>query len=388
MPGWFKKIVILLVIGGAGYAGYKSFFAQGPAGGGPGGMPPGGAAPVSVAKVIGRDVNLWSEFSGRLVAVDRADVRPRVSGTIEAIHFKDGTLVNKGDLLFTLDSRPYIAEVDRAAGQLASAQAQAQAARKESERASRLFKEKALSSREYDQRQSDINVADANVKSAEAALEVAKLNLDYAAIKAPVSGRVGRAEITVGNLVEGGMGNGPVLTTIVSSMPIYADFEMDEPTFLHYVGVTAGDVTKIPVELGLATETGAPHAGHVQSFDNRMDVASGTIRVRAVFDNPDGILIPGMFARILLGSAAPMKAILITDRAIGTDQNKKFVLVVGDDNKVEYREIKPGPAVDGLRIVEEGLKEDEKIIVNGLQRARPGAPVTPELVEMNAKEKP
>ena len=387
MPRWLKTIIVILILAGLGYLAYQRFaphdeVSPDMAAGGP---PP--AMPVSVAKVVARDVQVWNDFSGRLTAVDHAEIRPRVSGVIEAMHFTEGAVVNKGDLLFTIDQKPYIAEVDRAQGALASAQAQAKLAHKDDVRAEGLLKEKAIAKRDYDQRRSDVTVADANVKSAQAALETAQLNLDYTQIKAPISGRVSRAEITVGNLVETGS-SAPVLTTIVSSNPIYADFEIDEVTFLHYVGATAGDVTKLPAELGLATETGTPHTGHIASFDNRLNAASGTIRVRAVFDNPDGLLVPGMFARMLLGTAAPAPALLITDRAVGTDQNKKFVLVVGDDNKVAYREVRLGPLADGLRIVEEGLKADEKIVVSGLQRARPGAEVVPEVVAMDAPPAP
>jgi multidrug efflux system membrane fusion protein len=337
--------------------------------------------------VVEKDIQLWSEFTGRLVAVEQAAIHPRVSGTIEEVRFTDGAMVNKGDTLFVLDKKPYQAEFDRAIGARDSAAAQAGTAAKEAARAEKLFKDKALSQKEYEQRENDLQVANANLASATAALETARINLDYTEIKAPISGRAGRAEITAGNLVEAGSG-APVLTTIVSATPIYAGFEMDEATFLHYIGAVAGDVTKIPVELGLAAETGATRAGHVQSFDNRLNPGSGTIRVRAVFDNPDGALVPGLFARVLIGGAAPRHAVLIADRAVGTDQNKKFVLVVGDDNKAEYREVRLGPAADGLRIVEEGLKGGERVILSGLQRARPGAPVTPQEMPMDAKDQP
>ena len=215
----------------------------------------------------------------------------------------------------------------------------------------------------------------------------ARLNLDYTQIRAPFSGKASRAEVTVGNLVEAG-GSAPVLTSVVSSDPLYADFEIDENSFLRYVAADAadGNVSRIPVMMGLATETDAPHQGHIESFDNRLNTASGTIRVRAVFGNPNGTLVPGLFARIRLGNAGESRVILITDRAVGTDQNKKFVYVVGADNKVEYREVKLGAEVDNLRVVEDGLKPGDKIIVNGLQRAHPGAPVTPQVVDMDGQE--
>ena len=219
---------------------------------------------------------------------------------------------------------------------------------------------------------------------ARADLTTARLNLDYTHITSPIDGKIGRAEITEGNLVESGSG-APVLTTVVSSDPVYADFEVDEESFLRYVaaGSAGSDASQVPVMLGLSDENGAPHTGRIESFDNQVNAMSGTIRVRAIFDNSDGTLIPGLFARIRLGSAKEESAILITDRAVGTDQNKKFVYVVGEGNKAEHREVKLGGMADGLRIVEEGLKPGEKIIVGGLQRVtKPGRPVTPEVVPM------
>ena len=374
-----RKIFIAIAVIGIAYYLYTSFMSHG---GGWGQQ--GGAAPVSVAQVIERKIREWHEFSGRLVAVDQAEVRPRVSGIIDTVHFTDGTLVSKGDALFTIDPRPFAAEVTRTEGLLGSAEAQLVLTRAELKRAEKLIGEKAIPQHEYDQHRNDFNVAEANVKSAKAALDVAQLNLDYTIVKAPITGRVSRAEITTGNLVEAG-NSAPVLTTVVASTPIYADFEIDEATFLEYAhaGITGNkNVSGIPVMMALTGETGAPHTGHIESFDNRLNSASGTVRVRTVFDNADGVLMPGLFAHIKLGGAKETQALLITDRAVGTDQSKKFVLVVGDDNKVVYREVKLGMLADGLRVVNEGLKPGEKIIVNGLQRARPGSEVTPEVVPM------
>jgi multidrug efflux system membrane fusion protein len=386
MPRLLKTLLVLIVIAGAGYGVWRRIMADQPP---PNPMMGMGPAPVSVAVVPARDVQMWNEFSGRLVAVDHADVRPRVTGVIEEVRFKDGAMVNKGDVLFVIDQRAYKAEADRAEGQLAAAKATAAAARREIGRADTLFKEKALSQKDYDTRRSGIDVADANVKIAEAAMEKARLDLDYTEVKAPISGRAGRAEITQGNLVEAGMGAAPILATIVSDAQVYADFDMDEPTFLHYVGAVAGDVTKIPVELGLATETGTPHTGHILSFDNRVNASSGTIRVRALFDNPDHALVSGLFARLLVGTAEKSHVLLVTDRAVGTDQSRKFVLAVGADGKTEYRPVRLGPAVDGLRVVEDGLKEGDKVIVSGLTpMLRPGMPVKPEMVAMDAKDAP
>jgi multidrug efflux system membrane fusion protein len=390
MRRFVKYFVLLLLLGGAAYAVYKRLApppeaaAMMAAAGGP---PP--AMPVNVAKVQIREVQVWNEFSGRLTAVDAADIRPRVSGTIEAVNFKDGAMVSKGDLLFTIDPKPFAAALDQALGALSSAQAQAKLGHTEAERAEGMLKAQAIPRNDYDEKQNAMNVADANVKSAQAAVETARLNLGYTQIKAPISGRAGRAEITVGNLVEAGMGNAPVLTTIVSSDPIYADFEIDEKTYHWIMGAGAPAAGQdVPAQLGLADEKGTPHMGHVQSFDNKVDTASGTIRVRAVFENKDGMMVPGMFARVRMGTPSAQKVLVITDRAVSTDQNKKFVLVVGDDNKVQYREVKLGPPADGGRIVEEGLKEGERIVVSGLQRARPGSTVAPEEVAMDAPEAP
>lgn len=362
-----KKLLFLAAIVVAAWFAYQRFMPQG----GWGGAPP-GAPPVSVAEVIEKNVRQWHEFSGRLVAVDQAQVRPRISGAIESIHFKDGDLVKKGELLFIIDPRPY-----EAAEQAASARAsQAEAALT---RANALMNERALSQRDYDQRKSDAEVARAD-------LTRAKLDLEYTHIRSPITGRAGRAEITAGNLVESGSG-APVLTTVVSITPIYADFDIDEATYAQYVqaGVIGNreSDTPMPVMMGLSGESGAPHEGHVVSFDNKLDTASGTLRVRAVFDNTDGALVPGLFARIMLGSPAETPTLLITDRAVGTDQNKKFVTVVKPDNATEKREIKIDGLVDGLRVVSEGLQAGEKIIVNGTQRVMmPGQKVTPELVPM------
>ncbi|MCC7259444.1 MAG: efflux RND transporter periplasmic adaptor subunit, partial [Alphaproteobacteria bacterium] len=335
---------------------------------------PQGPAPVSVAAVIERSVQQWHEFSGRLVAVDTADIRPRVSGTIDAIHFKEGEWVEKDQPLFTIDPRPYQAA-------LQAAQARSTLASEEFKRAKVLLENKAISQRDYDTKRNNDEVAKAD-------LTRAQLDFDYTVVKAPVAGHVGRAEITVGNLVDAGA-NAPVLTTVISDRPIYADFTIDEQTFLTYLQAVGTDTAKlgeIPVYLGLSGGEEPSIKGQVQSFDNRVDPSSGTIRVRAVFANEDAKLIPGLFARIRLGNPVNAPVQLITDRAVGTDQDKKFVLVVGDDTKVSYREITLGAAVDGLRVVTSGLKAGEKIIVNGLQRARPGAEVTPEVVAMDAPE--
>lgn len=371
-----KFLLIAAIVAGAGFALKGRLM---PHGGPPGGMDVhGGPAPVDVAEVISRDVRIWDEFSGRLVAAEQAWVRPRVAGMIESVHFTDGAAVEKGDLLFTIDRRPYQAAVDRAQGAVASAQAQNDLAAAELERAERLLKSKAVSAQDYDRRKNDAAVAAAGLASAQAALASAQIDLDYTQIRAPVSGRAGRVEITAGNLVEAGPG-APVLTGVVAQSPVYADFEMDEGTFRRFAGAGAETV---PAVLEPPPGGGAPREGRVLAFDNRLDPSSGTIRVRAVFDNADGALVPGMFARVRIGQPRSVPAILISDRAVGTDQNKKFVIVAGKDDTAEYREIVPGPTAEGLRVVESGLAPGDRIVVGGLQRARPGTKIEPQAVPM------
>ncbi|ALD93531.1 efflux RND transporter periplasmic adaptor subunit [Cupriavidus gilardii] len=345
------------------------------------------AAAVDVAAAIGKTITEWDEFSGRLEAIDRVEVRPRVGGTIDAVHFREGAMVKKGDLLFTIDPRPYAAEVARAEAALAAAQVRASHAQSEQVRAQRLLDDNAISRREFDERIHAAREANANVRAAQAALDSARLNLAYTRITSPVTGRVSRAEITVGNLVAPGA-NSPALTTVVSVSPVYASFEIDEQSYLRYTapGAAGGANGKgMAVYLGLANEEGHPHEGRIQSVDNRLDPRSGTIRVRAVFDNPDGRLLPGLYAKVKLGGNAPHDAVLINDRAIGTDQGKKFVLVVDKDNKLNYREVQMGPNYDGLRVIRSGLKAGEVIVVNGLQRVRPGDTVAPTPVRMALK---
>lgn len=337
------------------------------------------ATDVDVATVVYERIVDWQGYSGRLEAVDQVDVRPLVSGTIVAVHFADGAMVKKGDPLFTIDPRPYQAEVDRAAAQLAAARAQAAYASTDAARADRLLTDNAIAKRDYDARHNASLEASAAVKAAEAALEAARVNLGYTAITAPVSGRVSRAELTVGNVVSAGV-NAPVLTTLVSVSPIYVSFDVDEQTYLQYLGRDRN--AKVPVVLGLANEDGYSRKGFITSVDNRLDTTSATIRVRATVDNGDGALVPGLYARIRVGGGAPHPAVLVDDAAIGTDQSKKYVLVVNDANKAEYREVRLGALHDNLRVVTAGLKPGERIVVNGLMRARPNDTVQPHPVSM------
>jgi multidrug efflux system membrane fusion protein len=346
------------------------------------------ATPVSVATVVQSDVAAWDEFSGRLEAVERVDIRSRVAGTIQSVHFHEGALVKKGELLLTIDPAPYAADVERADAQVAAAQARVAQATGEQERSQRLWIEQAISKRELDERVNGQREADANLRAAQAALQTAQLSFGYTQVRAPVSGRVGKLEVTVGNLVAAGP-SAPVLTTLVSVSPIYASFDADERVVakaLKDLGVTGGrNLDRIPVQMGTAASADTPFEGRLQLVDNQVDPKSGTVRARAVFDNRDGQLMPGQFARIRMGQATKGSVLLINERAVGTDQNKKFVLVVGADNKAVYREVTLGASVNGLRVVKDGLKANERIVVNGLQRVRPGALVAPQLVEMSAK---
>jgi membrane fusion protein, multidrug efflux system len=342
------------------------------------------AVPVSVAAVERRAVALVDEFSGRLEAIERVEVRPRVSGAVQELHFVEGALVNKGDLLVTIDPAPYAAEVSRAEAQVASAEARLALTRNDLERGQQLFGSRTVSQRDLDQRVNATQEAEANLKAAQAALQTARLNLGWTEVRAPVSGRVGRQEITIGNLVAAGAG-APVLTTLVSVDPIYASFNADEQAVQRALkGLdSAADphtaVDRIPVLLDAG---GAPLAGYMQLIDNQVDGRTGTVRVRAVFDNSRSTLMPGQFVRLRMGQPKTEPALLVNERAVGTDQDKRFVLVVGDDNKAAYRVVALGAPADGLRVVTQGLAEGERIVVNGLQRVRPGAVVAPKAVGM------
>jgi multidrug efflux system membrane fusion protein len=347
------------------------------------------AVPVSVATVEQRDTTLWSEFSGRLEAVERVEVRPRVSGAIQAVHFREGDLVKQGDKLITIDPAPFQAAVAGAEAQVAAAEARVALAKNDLDRANQLS-ERVMSARDLDQRTNANREAEANLRAARASLQSSQLNLDYTEVRAPVAGRVGKLEVTVGNLVGEGP-TAPVLTTLVSVDPIYASFNADEAVVLGALKAIGGglqshaQVERIPVRMETIASDGVSATGKLQFIDNQVDARSGTVRVRATFANPDGTLIPGQFARLRMGSAKSEPAVAVDERAIGTDQNKKFVLVVDAENKAVYREVALGPVSEGLRVIASGLKAGERIVVNGLQRVRPGAVVAPQMVSMDGK---
>lgn len=371
-----RVLIILIPLILIGLIVQRVFFSGAPGG------PAMGPSPVSVAQVIERESTLWHRFSGRLEAIDKAEVRPRVSGTIERIYFRDGAMVKRGQPLFLIDPEPYRAQLTLAEGQLASTEADLITARANAARAQKLMRANAISRSEYDTRTGAAKAAEGAVKTAHGAVDVARLNLRYTTIEAPINGRVSRAELTTGNVVDAGA-SGPLLTTIVSQNPLYVSFEMDEQTFLSTIRDMSGSGhSSIPVEMGLANEDGTPHTGKVDSFDNQIDTASGTIRVRTVFDNANGGMIPGLYANVRIGSAEKAPVILVNEQAVSTDQGSKFVFVVDGEGKAQYRPVKLGGNDGALRIVAEGLAPGETIIVNGLARVRPGAPVKPEPVDM------
>lgn len=345
------------------------------------------ATPVSVATVEQRELVSWAEFSGRLEAIERVEIRSRVSGVVEQVHFAQGALVRQGDLLVSIDQAPYQAEFERAQAQLLAAEARVALAANEHERGQKLMSTQNVSQRDLDARLNALREAQANERATRAALQSARLNLDYTQIRAPIGGRIGRLEVTVGNLVAAGA-NAPLLTTLVSVDPVYAGFNADEGSLLKALATLpaeAGkprDLKRIPVQMTTATNEAAPISGHLNFVDNGIDAATGTVRVRAIFDNKDGALMPGQFVRLRMGQAKSEPALVINERAVGTDQNKKFVFVVGKDHKAVWREVTLGTAAEGLRIVTSGLEAGEQIVVNGLQRIRPGASVAPEQVPM------
>jgi RND family efflux transporter MFP subunit len=331
------------------------------------------APQVTVAPAIERVVTDWDEFTGHFEAVNSVEVRPRVGGFIERVTFAEGATVHQGDVLFVIDQRPYQAEVAKAEAAVAQATTRKQLADMEAERAQKLVNTQAISREELDSRTSSRAESDAAIRSAQAALQVARLNLEWTVVRAPISGRVGRAEITRGNLVQSGP-SPSLLTTIVSLDPIYVYFDTDEQAYLKYAGALTGPNGR-EVLVGLANESGFPHQGRLNFIDNRVDGTAGTIRARAVLSNPNQVFTPGLFARVRLLGTDRHTATLVQDQAVGTDQDRKFVLVLKNDTTVEYRPITVGRTFDGLRIIDSGLKPGERVVINGMMRVRPGMKV-------------
>jgi multidrug efflux system membrane fusion protein len=344
---------------------------------------------VTVAPVPQREIAEWDEFTGRLEAVDQVEIRPRVSGYIQRVAFTEGREVKKGEVLFEIDPRPYQAELARAEAELEGAKSAASLAASDVQRADKLVKAQAISREEYDSRTSAKAQGGASVKAAEAAVETARLNLNWTRVRSPISGRVSNALVTPGNLVQASPAT--LLTTVVSLEPMYVYFDSDEQTYLRYAGQTrsAGSnwrEARLPVFLGLANETGYPHEGRLDFVDNQVDPKTGTIRTRAVFSNKSRALTPGLFARVKLVGTHKTKALLVRDAAVGTDQDRKFVLVVGPGDTLAYRPVVPGRLVDGLRIIDSGVQPGERVVVNGLMRVRPGMKVAPTLSDMTAAD--
>ena len=351
------------------------------------------APTVSVAKVECKPVIETDEFTGRLEAVDHVEIRPRVSGQLDSVHFQEGAIVQKGDLLFTIDPRPFQAEEDRLKAELERAKAQLARCQSDFARAERLHNNNGMSVEEYDRRNSARAEAEAQVASVEASLRGAELNLEFTHIVSPITGRVSRAEVTRGNLVtSGGGGPATLLTTVVSLDPVYAYFDADEQTYLRYGKLARAGKKGVngeangPIYLGLAGEEDFPHKGVVNFIDNQVNPTTGTIRARGVFSNKDLSLTPGLFARLKLAGGETIRGCQIDDAAVGTDLNQKFVLVVDANNAVAYRPVTLGPMVNGLRVVRDGLHEGDVVVVNGLQRVRPGTNVRPKQVPMGSSQ--
>ena len=351
------------------------------------------AAPViTVAHPIESEIVEWNEYSGRLEAVKTVDVRARVSGYIDSVHFKEGSIVKKDDLLFVIDPRPFKAALDQAQGQLASAKAKHQLAVWELTRAKSLLEQKAYSQETYDQDLATERQAAGDVEAAKAAVEAARLNLEFTQVKAPISGKIGRIDVTEGNLISGGTAQSTLLTTIVSLDPIYCYFDVNERSHLKYVRLLQeGKLpshprgVEFPAWIGLADEKGFPHQGYIDFVDNRLDPNTDTIRVRAVVPNPHLTMSPGLFARVRVAGSAIMKAVLVPDAAIMSDQSQKIVYTVSKKNIVKRKEVKLGQVEEGLRVIRSGLSTDDLVVINGLQRVRPGVVARPQEEKIAAK---
>lgn len=340
----------------------------------------GGPPEVTVAQVLVRPVSDSNEFTGRLQAVDTIQLRPRVSGYVDSVHFTEGAMVKKGQLLFRIDPRPYQAEVDRLQANLNQARSELSLADANAARGQKLLEQHAISREEGDRLTTAAQSAKAQLASTGAALEAAKLNLGFTEVRAPIDGRVSNALVTPGNLVT----SNDVLTSVVSVNPVYAYFDVDEHSYLKLEQLRRERGVAPKVAMALSNEQGFPHAGRIDFVDNQLRPGSGTIRLRAVFDNADGSYTPGLYVRVQLRSDTQQPRALIDDRAVATDLGNKYVLVL-KDRKVEYRRIVTGPLLDGLRVVEEGLGKDDVVVVNGLQHVRPGAEVNATKVAMETR---
>ena len=346
-------------------------------------MPP--APEVSVATVLSKQVRQWDEFTGRVAAVETVELRPRVSGYVERVAFQEGQEVRKGDLLFAIDQRPYRATLESALAGLERARSEARLAQTQDVRAQTLVEAKAISREEFETRKAATAQGNAGVRAAEAAVAAARLDLQFTQVRSPIDGRAGRALMTEGNLAQA---DATLLTTVVSLDPVHVYFESDEQSFLRYSDLARkGERTRSsnPVRVGLANEAGYPHAGVVDFIDNQVDPRTGTIRARAVLRNPDRVFTPGLFARVQLQGSGEFKALLIDDKAVLTDQDRKYVYVLGPKNAAMRKDVVLGRMADGLRVVESGLTPQDKVIVHGVQKVFfPGMPVAPKTIAMGA----
>lgn len=348
------------------------------------------APAVSVADVVVKSISQWDSFNGRIEAVESVQLRPRVSGYIDKVNYTDGQEVKKGEVLFTIDDRTYRAALEQAQANLARSKTQASLAQSEANRTDKLINTHLVSREEWEQRRSAAVQAQADIRAAQAAVDAAQLNLDFTKVTAPIDGRASRALITSGNLVTAG-DTASVLTTLVSQKTVYVYFDVDESTYLHYQNLArsgqgaSSNHTALPVEIGLTGEEGYPHQGKVDFLDNQLTPSTGTIRMRALLDNSQRQFTPGLFARVRLPGSAEFKATLIDDKAVLTDQDRKYVYVVDKEGKAQRRDITPGRLADGLRIVQQGLNPGDKVIVEGLQKVfMPGMPVNAKTVAMTA----
>ncbi|WGS24094.1 MULTISPECIES: efflux RND transporter periplasmic adaptor subunit [unclassified Bradyrhizobium] len=350
--------------------------------------------PVTVAQPVERTVTDWDEFTGRFEAIEEVQVRARVGGYINSVAFKDGAIVHAGDLLYVIDPRPFEAVALQAQGQLDDAQAKAELAKRELDRGLTLVQTSAVSEQVVDQRRQALQAAHAAETQAEGVLKAAQLNVEFSHVLAPITGRVSRHLVTPGNLVQGSEGGATLLTSIVSLDPIYIYFDVDEATYqrnskLWFEGKRPSSrETPNPVQVTLTGETKPSHEGKMDFLDNRLDVSTATLRSRAVIPNHDLSILPGQFGRVRIIGSSPYEALLIPDTAIATDQSRKIVFVVKDDNTVEARPVTLGPLDEGLRVIREGLKAEDHVIVDGLQRARVGAKVTPQMAKAPQGDKP
>src|SRR5437667_6085293 len=352
-----------------------------------GDKPPAQAAaappPVTVAQPTKRTVTDWDEFTGRFEAVEEVQVRARVGGFVTSVEFRDGAFVRTGDLLYVIDARPFEAVAEQADGQLADARAKAELAKRELDRALTLNQTQAVSDSIVDQRRQTLQAARAAEMQAEGALKAAKLNIEFTHVMAPITGRVSRHLVTPGNLVQGSEGGSTLLTSIVSLDPIYIYFDVDEATYLRNSKLwfegkrPSSRDTPNPVQVALTGETKPSHEGHMDFIDNRLDVSTGTLRSRAVIPNHDLSILPGQFGRVRLIGSSPYEALLLPDTAIATDQSRKIVFVVKDNDTLEARAVELGPLYEGLRVIRTGLKPEDRVIIDGIQRARVGAKVAP-----------